>query len=62
MKADENAYDYIDSFEGTFIDKNDDITSVKIGKSFFMSGPQWVNSLFAFRNKLVGFFGLKTSG
>ncbi|WP_100612342.1 DUF2867 domain-containing protein [Confluentibacter lentus] len=62
LKPDEKTFDYIDSFESVFIDTNDDITSTKIGKSFFMSGPKWVDTLFAFRNKLVGLFGLKTSG
>ncbi|OYX28202.1 MAG: hypothetical protein B7Z06_02255 [Flavobacteriales bacterium 32-35-8] len=62
LKPDEKTYDYVDSFESVFIDRNSTITSTTIGKSFFMSGPKWVDTLFAFRNKLVGFFGLKTSG
>jgi hypothetical protein len=62
LKIDEKSYDYIDSFQGIFIDKNGNIDSTKIGKLFFASGPKWIDKLFAFRNKLVGLFGLKTSG
>lgn len=61
LKIDKKSYDYIDSFKGNFIDKNGNIDSTKIGKSFFSSGPKWIDKLFAFRNKLVGLFGLKTS-
>lgn len=62
LKIDEKSYDYIDSFQGDFIDRNGNIDSSKIGKSFFASEPKWIEKLFAFRNKLVGIFGLKTSG
>lgn len=55
-------YDYIDSFQGNFSDKFQKIGTTEIGKSFFTSGPKWIDKLFAFRNKLVGLFGLKTSG
>lgn len=55
-------YDYIDSFQGQFYDKFQNIRILEIGKSFFSSEPKWINKLFAFRNKLVGIFGLKTSG
>ncbi len=62
LKSDEKKFDYIDSYESVFIDKNDDITTTRIGKSFFCSGPKWVENLFALRNKIVKLFGLKTSG
>lgn len=55
-------YDYIDSFQGQFIDKFQNIGTTEIGKSFFSSGPKWIDKLFAFRNKLAGLLGLKTSG
>ena len=55
-------YDYIDSFQGQFIDKYHKIGIREVVKSFFSSGPKWIAKLFAFRNKLVGLFGLKTSG
>lgn len=55
-------YEYIDSFQGQFIDKFQNIGTTEVGKSFFSSGPKWIDKLFAFRNKLVGLFGLKTSG
>ena len=62
LKTDNVTYDYIDSFQGQFIDKFQKIGTTEIGKSFFSSGPKWIDKLFAFRNKLVGLFGLKTSG
>jgi|SRR5690554_2964534 len=62
LRTDGKIYDYIDSYQGNFIDQNGNIDSTKIGKSFFASGPKWIDKLFAFRNKLVGLFGLKTSG
>jgi len=62
LKIDEKSFDYIDSFQGDFADKNGSITSTEIGKSFFASSPKWIDKLFMLRNKLVGFLGLKTSG
>ncbi|MFL9835389.1 DUF2867 domain-containing protein [Chryseobacterium terrae] len=62
LKTNERQYDYVDSFQGCFVDKNRTITSTKIGKSFFTSSPKWIDRLFTFRNKLVGLVGLKTSG
>ena len=32
-----------------------------LGKLFFSTGPKWIDSLFALRNKIVKFFGLKVS-
>ena len=55
-------YDYIDSFQGNFSDKFQKVGITEIGKSFFTSGPKWIDKLFAFRNKLASLFGLKTSG
>jgi hypothetical protein len=54
-------YDYADSYEGYFVDRNDDITAAQIGKAFFSSAPNWVSTLFAIRNKIVRFFGLKVA-
>lgn len=61
LLSDTIEYDYIDSFQSSFMDKDGTITSNDIGKTFFMSGPKWIDILFDFRNKLVGLFGLKTS-
>lgn len=33
-----------------------------VGRAFFSSGPKWIEGLFILRNKIVGAFGLKTSG
>ncbi|TDB62786.1 DUF2867 domain-containing protein [Arundinibacter roseus] len=62
LKTNNMTYDYIDSFQGEYIDKFQNIGTTEIGKSFFSSGPKWIDKLFAFRNKLIGLFGLKTSG
>ncbi|MBL0292749.1 MAG: DUF2867 domain-containing protein [Saprospiraceae bacterium] len=61
LKTVENQFDYVDSFQGNFVDKNGNIGSTEIGKYFFESGPKWVDKLLAFRNILVRPFGLKTS-
>ena len=62
LKTTNMAYDYIDSFQGQFNDKFQNSGTMEIGKSFFSSGPKWIDKLFAFRNRLAGLFGLKTSG
>lgn len=55
-------YDYVDSFQGTLIDIDNNITPADIGKAFFSSGPKWISKLFTLRNKIVSLFGLKTPG
>ncbi|MDQ8003232.1 MAG: DUF2867 domain-containing protein [Pedobacter sp.] len=55
-----SSYDYVDSFEGSFIDKNENIDAAKVGKAFFSSGPKWIEKLFSFRNAIVKRLGLKT--
>ncbi len=62
LKTNNMTYDYIDSFKGQFDDKFQNIGTTEVGKSFFSSGPKWIDKLFAFRNKLASLFGLKTSG
>lgn len=62
LKTNNMTYDYTDSFQGHFDDKFQNIGITEVGKSFFSSGPKWVEKLFGFRNKLVRLFGLKTSG
>ena len=54
-------FDYSDSFKGTFLDKENKIDSLALGKAFFSSVPKWGEKLFVFRNKIVAVFGLKTS-
>ncbi|MBS1489046.1 MAG: DUF2867 domain-containing protein [Bacteroidetes bacterium] len=61
LRSDDNVYDFVDSFQGDFIDKNGNINSTDIGMFFFTGGPKWIDKLFALRNKLVVLFGLKTS-
>ena len=58
----EKSYDYIDSFQDSFHDKNLSIGPKEICKLFFGTGPQWVDKLFQLRNRIVKIFGLKVSG
>lgn len=53
-------FDYMDSFEGELANDGGNIDISEIGKAFFTSGPKWGKKMFAFRNKIVGLFGLKT--
>lgn len=56
----QSKYDYADSFAGTFTDSNQKTKAAAVGKAFFTSGPKWIEKLFALRNAIVRFFGLKT--
>ena len=62
LTIDQKKYDYVDSFEGIYTDKDNNISSDIVGKAFFTSAPTWVSNLLELRNKIVGIFGLKTSG
>lgn len=53
-------FDYVDSFEGELKHDSRNIDITEIGNAFFTSGPKWGKKMFAFRNKVVGLFGLKT--
>ena len=53
-------FDFVDSYEGKYIDKKDEISSEDIAKAFFTSAPNWTAHLFELRNKIVSIFGLKT--
>ncbi|MBX3254646.1 MAG: DUF2867 domain-containing protein [Chitinophagaceae bacterium] len=55
-------YDYVDSFQGLIIDKENKLRSTDIGKAFFSSAPKWIDTLMNLRNKTVSVFGLKTPG
>lgn len=54
-------FDFVDSYEGEFIDSENKIGATEIGKAFFSGGPKWVETLFSLRNNLVKNLGLKTS-
>lgn len=58
LSCDKKSFDYIDSFKGEITNGN--ISSSEMGKAFFTCGPQWGKKMFAFRNAVVGLFGLKT--
>lgn len=57
-----NQYDYVDSYQGTFIDNSNTFQFIDIGRAFFLTTPTWVSKLLMLRNKIVSVFGLKTSG
>ncbi len=54
-------YDYADSFRGVLNDKQNNISSGDVGKAFFMNSPEWIDKLFALRDKIASVSGLKTS-
>ncbi|MDN3692786.1 DUF2867 domain-containing protein [Chryseobacterium tructae] len=53
-------FDYVDSFEGGLVGNGQNFDITQIGKAFFTSSPKWGKKMFAFRNKVVRLFGLKT--
>lgn len=53
--------DYSDSFAGSFQDTENKITPEIVARAFFSTAPNWVQHLFALRNALVKFLGLKTA-
>lgn len=62
LNEEANTYDYLDSFEGSFKSFSNKVDATMLCKAFFSSGPKWIDKLFSLRNKIVKFFGLKTSG
>ncbi|WP_162426100.1 DUF2867 domain-containing protein [Pontibacter pudoricolor] len=62
LKKDSESFDYIDSYQRFFLDKEGMIDSTKIGVLFFSGKSKVADALFAIRNKVVGLFGLKSSG
>ncbi len=52
-------HDYVDSYSAVLNAK--DLIIEQVGISFFTSDPAWVGWLFALRNTIVSFLGLKTS-
>lgn len=51
---------YIDAYQSTFISESE-VTVEQMTVAFFYKSPQWINSLFKFRNYIVKSFGLKGS-
>lgn len=60
LSQEKEKFDYMDSFEGGLVGNGQNFDITQIGKAFFTSGPTWGKKMFAFRNKVVGLFGLKT--
>ena len=61
LQQEEILYDYINSFKGSFIDRENGITPNIVCKAFFATAPKWINQLFNFRNILSSFSGIKSS-
>lgn len=61
LNNNKNTYDYVDSFQGAFIDKFQRIGPTEIAKLFFSSSPKWIDRLLTLRNIIVKPFGLKGS-
>ncbi|MCW3462417.1 DUF2867 domain-containing protein [Chitinophaga nivalis] len=53
--------DYQDGFS-TIITATPPVTIEQTGNAFFSYSPRWVNGMMTVRDKLVGLFGLKTTG
>jgi hypothetical protein len=54
-------YDYADSYSCVIeLSQGQTLTIEDVAKAFFTSGPEWVENMFALRNRIVGRFGLKT--
>ncbi|WET50525.1 DUF2867 domain-containing protein [Chryseobacterium indologenes] len=53
-------FDYVDSFEGGLVGNGQNFNITQIGKAFFTSGPKWGKKMFALRNNVAGWLGLKT--
>lgn len=62
LKKDEDIYGYIDSYSIWITYKEENTNLKHIVKSFLTCGPKWADSLMKIRDKVVGIFGLKTSG
>ena len=54
-------FDYYDSFQGEYQDKNKQVTIFELTQAFFTASPKWVDKLFQLRNSIVSLVGLKTS-
>lgn len=62
LKSEENLYHYIDSYHGWLTIAGDNTSLKECTKLFISAGPKWVDFLMFVRDKVVGLFGLKTSG
>lgn len=54
------SYDYADSYRGFFKKGAIQLDPLSAGKIFFSASPQWVETLFTLRNRVVAKLGLKT--
>ncbi len=54
-----NSFHYVDSYSAP-LETTHAIHPADAAKAFFSTGPKWIDKLFAFRNTVASFFGLKT--
>jgi hypothetical protein len=62
LKKNSGLFDYVDSYQSFFSDDEGTLDATKVGVLFFSGRSKVADALFAIRNKVVGLFGLKTSG
>lgn len=63
LHATDQQYDYADSYSSVVeLPPGQTVTIEDVAKAFFTAGPKWVEDLFALRNRIVGWLGLKTGG
>lgn len=60
LYADSASYDYIDQYEYTLIDPQNQISVVQVGELFIEKGPKWIDYLFRLRDRIASLFNLKT--
>ncbi len=61
LQDDNKQYDYTDSFQTIYLDRDNKISTTDLAKAFMTSAPSWTAKLFELRNRVVSVFGLKTS-
>ncbi len=61
LNKDDEPFHYIDSFQISVSDKNQDLDISNILALYLASGPKWADQLMNIRNKIGGLFSLKTA-
>lgn len=61
LNSSHKKYDYVDCFQGTLIDRKNNIKPINVFKAFFLSIPKWAERLVALRDRMVSVFSLKNA-
>jgi hypothetical protein len=61
LKGNRVLYHYVDSFRSNYVSRDFDYDIISVGRLFFSCSPRWADNLMAYRDKIVGIFGLKTA-